>query len=150
MRQILYIARMLMYAALLSASALPGSFAYAQPAYPASTPTYIPTAVLSQVSLTAVGDVSFAAHRITTLSVRLSGTGASIVAAIQASNDPLSVSDANATWTTITANPVPTGSGVTSLTANGFWTANIAGMTRARLHVTGLASGTLRVNMAGG
>lgn len=123
--------------------------ANAAPTYPINNPTYIPTAVLPTANLTTTGDVYFDVNGTNAVSVQLSGTHGSVVAAVQGSNQPMSVANASATWTTLSAVPVAGGAAVTSLTANGIWLVNGAGLTRVRLHVTTMASGTLTVNMAG-
>lgn len=111
--------------------------------------SFTPTAQLPQQALTTTGDVNFITQNTSGFSVRLSGTHGSVVAALQVTNDPNTVVPASRTWTTVPVTPVGGGAQVSSITADGLYTANAAGMTAARLHVTTMASGTLLVNMAG-
>lgn len=115
--------------------------------YPVSTPYYKPTAVLPQTSLAAAGNVYFSLHSINILSVRLSGASA-VTASIQVSNDPLSISNASATWTSVNSTLLPAGTPATAISAVGLYTISGLGFTRARLNVTAV-TGTLLVNMAG-
>ncbi len=115
--------------------------------YPTNNPTYIPTAVAAPTTLTTTGDVEFNLNGINALSVRLTGTHSVLTAALQVTNERT----ASPNWSTVYAVPVstPSGAAVNSFTANGFWVANVAGMVKARVHVTALTGTSVTVAMAG-
>jgi hypothetical protein len=117
--------------------------------YNYGNPTYTPTAVITTTNLTAAGDVYFQVQNTNAVSVQLTGSHGSIVAAVQGTNQGADVPNASATWTALTMMPVPSGNGVASVSGNGFWYVNASGMTRVRVHVSTMASGTLSVNVAG-
>lgn len=50
-------------------------------------------------------------------------------------------------WTSINAQPIPTGQQVTSATANGLWQADIAGFTNFRVRVSAFSSGTVNASV---
>jgi hypothetical protein len=133
-------------AALLALVPLAGAVAQV---YNQNNATYIPTAVLATTTLKTTGDVYFQTQNTNAVSVQLLGSHGSLVAAVQGTNQGADVSNAAATWTALTMLPVPSGAGVASVTANGFWYVNASGMTRVRVHVSTMASGTLTVNVAG-
>lgn len=110
--------------------------------YPYQAPAYTPTAILAPVTLSATGDYYFTANGLGGATVRISGLSGTLVAAIQGSNDALSVANASANWTTIQFIPVGGGSVASSITANGFYAFNPGGLTRFRVHVTTLSGGS--------
>jgi hypothetical protein len=110
-------------------------------AYPTPNPTYIPNAVLPASALTAAGDIYFAANGVAGATVRVSALTGTLVAAIQVSNDPLPIANASANWTTVQFLPIGGGAVATSITANGLYAFNTAGLTRFRIHVTTLSGG---------
>jgi hypothetical protein len=117
--------------------------------YNYNNPVYIPTAVLATQTLKTTGEVYFQAQNTNAVTVQLLGTHGSIVVAVDGTNQGADITNAAATWTALTMLPVPSGAGVASVTGNGFWYVNAAGMTRVRVHVSTMASGTLTVNVAG-
>lgn len=110
--------------------------------YPYQSPSYVPTSVLAPVTLSATGDYYFTANGLGGATVRVSALSGTLVAAIQGSNDALSVANASANWTTIQFIPVGGGSVANSITANGFYAFNPGGLTRFRVHVTTLSGGS--------
>lgn len=117
--------------ALLAGVALAGSVA-AQ-TYPVTTPTYTPSAILAPATFTTTGDYVFNVAGVSSVTLRVSGTCTSLVAAPQGSNDATN-------YSTLPAAPVGGGASVTSITGTGFWRLNTAGMNRVRLHITTLAA----------
>lgn len=108
--------------------------------YPFQTPTYQPTAQLAAQTFTATGDYYFNANG-AGASVRVSALTGSLVATIQVSNDPLSVANASATWSTVYYLDAtsPAAAPANSITANGLYVFNTGGMSRFRVHITTLS-----------
>lgn len=128
--------------ALALAAITPGIAANADVTYPFTNPTYIPTAAGSEINLTAAGTYVFQSNGLAAATVRITGSRAALSATIQGTND-------GTNWTTLQAIPVGGGPAVTTITANGFWTVNVAGFTQARVNVATLTTGNARIQMAG-
>jgi hypothetical protein len=114
--------------------------------YAYTNPTYIPNAVDPTVTLTAPGTDPFVINGIGTLTVRVSGTCTSLAGTLQASND-------NGTnFTAINLYPIATGTSaptaVASISAPGFWKANVSGFNLVRVNVTALTA-TCTISMVG-
>lgn len=124
-------------------------YAQAQPAYPVNSPVYIPNAVLAPSTLTATGEYYFNTVGVAGASVRVSALSGTLVAAVQASNDALTVANASATWTTISyLNATsPSTAPAQSISANGLYIFNTAGFSRFRVHVTTLSGGSHTVTL---
>ena len=105
--------------------------------YPYQNPTYIPSAVLAPVTLSAPGSVLFSTNGLSTLAVRVSGTCTSLAGTLQASND-------GTNFTAINLYPIATGTAaptaVASYSAVGFWKANVTGFTSVKMNVTALTA----------
>jgi len=113
--------------------------------YPYQNPTYQPGATLPPVTISAPGSVLFSANGLATLSVRVSGTCTALAATLQASND-------GTNYTAINLYPIATGTSaptaVASVSAAGFWKANVAGYTSVKLVASALTA-TCTVAMSG-
>lgn len=109
---------------------------------PWNNPTYIPTVQAPQTTFTATGDYTFATSGMATVSFRFSSLSGTLVAAIQGTND-------GTNWTTLQANTVGATTISTSISANGFYTVNSAGMTSVRVHITTLSSASHTVKVQG-
>lgn len=120
---------------------------------PTSNPTYIPTGILAPQTLTtAVGSASYVVQGENTVMARITGTNASLVAKFQGTNDPISTSDANATWTNLVAHGstiAPATAPVQTITGNGLWRVKSGGYTRVRLNITSIGSGNVVLTMTG-
>lgn len=114
---------------------------------PINSPVYIPNQVLAAAAFTATGDYYFNANGMSGGTVRVSALTGTLVAAIQGSNDLLSVANASANWTTLAYVPLGTGASATSITANGFYAFNTSGLTRFRVHITTLSGGGATVTV---
>jgi hypothetical protein len=105
--------------------------------FPYQNPTYIPSAVLAPVTLSAPGSVLFSTNGLSTVAVRVSGTCTSLASALQASND-------GTNFTAINLYPVATGTtapvAVAAASAPGFWKANVTGFTSVKMNVTALTA----------
>lgn len=112
--------------------------------YPVNNPVYTPTAQKAVATFTATGDYTFSTQGLGTASVRVvKGGSATYTGAIQVSND-------NTNWTTVAGHPVGGGANATSMSASGFWRANVAGFAQARFHITAVGgTGGLTVQMSG-
>lgn len=127
--------------------------AFAQAGPSSTTVALTPIQQQASTTLSATGDYYFTLGSAASAGVvRVSALSGTLVAAIQGSNEPASVANASATWTTLQYIPIGGGSVATSITANGFYTFNAGGMTRFRVHVTTLSGGshvvTLRASAA--
>lgn len=131
-------------AALLALGSAPPALSQA---YPTNNPTYIPNAVQPKASLIVAGDYYFAANGVAGASVRFSAVTGTMVASIQGSNDPITVTNASANWTSLYA-AAADGSvaAANSFSANGLWLFNTSGFTRFRVHVSTLTAGTVSIN----
>lgn len=122
---------------ILAAALAVASLAVSAQTYPYQNPTYIPGAVLAPVTISAPGDVAFVSNGLGLVSVRVTGTCTSLAAVVQGSNDATN-------YTALNAYPIATGASapvpVASISAVGFWKANVEGMTSFRVHVTALAA----------
>jgi hypothetical protein len=102
--------------------------------YPYTNPTYLPTAVLPAVTLSAPSTSTvMVLNGIDTGSLRISGTCTSLAGTIDGSND-------GTNWTTLTLYPVGGGASTKAYTAAGFWRTDTAGLTRIRANVTALTA----------
>lgn len=101
--------------------------------------TYTQTGTYSSYSISASGDIvelQFASGA-SDIGLVLGGTfSATIQFEVGLANLTTGV-----TWTALTCNPVPSGSGVTSSTAAGTWSAVVAGFTHFRFRASAFASG---------
>lgn len=134
------------FAALAAAIALlaaPVALPAAAQTYPFQTPTYQPTAQLAAQTFAATGDYYFNANG-AGATVRMSALSGTLVATIQGSNDPLSVANASATWTTLYYLDLssPSTAPANSITANGLYGFNTGGLSRFRVHITTLSGGS--------
>jgi len=132
-------------AALLALGAVPS---VAQ-TYPYSSPVYNPSAVLPTTTYTTTGDYYFVANGVAGATVRVSSLTGTLVATVQGSNDPVSVANASANWTTLyyldLSNPAT--APANSISANGFYGFGTAGLTRFRVHVATLSGGGATVKI---
>lgn len=105
--------------------------------FPYQNPTYIPSAVLAPVSLSAPGTVPFSTNGLSTLVMRVSGTCTAVAGTLQASNDATN-------FTAINLYPIATGTtapvAVAAFAAAGFWKANVTGFTSVKVNVTALTA----------
>lgn len=130
--------------------ALLGAVTFAQ-TYPTANPTYVPNAIGPQTSFTAAGDYYFNCNGVAAATLSLEGTytGLSATLRITTSGYPLSSSS---TWIQVGMYPVGTSSGalVTSLVTvatTGIYNFECDGRTGANLHITAIATGTVKVKM---
>lgn len=118
-------------AALLLALALVSGADTARAAFPPASPTV----------LTAPGTVFFNIGGTQTVTLTVTGSPVGATFAIQGSSDQNPAT--SATWTTLQAVAVGTGSVVTSMSGTGKWQVNTAGMTAVRVNLTALSSGNV-------
>jgi hypothetical protein len=114
--------------------------------YPYSSPVYTPTAILAPSTLAAPGTFTpFVVSGVATVSVRITGTCTALAATLQGSND-------GTNFTAINLYPIATGTSaptaVASVSAVGFWKANVTGFTSVKLVASALTA-TCTVAMAG-
>lgn len=109
---------------------------------PVTNPTYIPTGQLAPITTAAVAvptsTSSFIIQGEGTVSVQLSGTFTGLAATIQVTASPLSISDASAVWTNYF-----------TVVNSGLYRVKSAGLTRVRLNLTALATGSVVTTMTG-
>lgn len=119
--------------------ALPTALPSAAQTYPFQTPTYQPAAQLAAQTFTATGAYYFNANG-AGASVRISALTGTLVAVIQGSNDPVSVANASASWTTLYYLDAasPSTAPANSITANGLYVFNTGGFSRFRVNITTL------------
>jgi hypothetical protein len=117
--------------------------------YPTQTPVYTPEAVVQPTTCTAACDVYFTVQNLNTVSIQLTGTYTGLTTSVRGTNQAPSVSNASATWTTLNLTPLNGGATVTSLSANGTWTAAATALTRINVHVSAIATGSVTISMAG-
>ena len=124
------------FAVLFLATAFAG-FAFADPVYPWTNPTYIPNAVDGAITVSAPYDNPMPINGIGTVTLRVSGTCTSLAAVMQATNDGTNFTAINLyPIATVTTAPVA----VASISAAGFWKINTVGYTGIKLHVTALTA----------
>jgi len=127
---------MLAAVALLAIGPLAGIHAQTRPT---QNPTYIPTGQMAAQTLTtATNSSAYIVQGEGTVSVLITGTHPGLAAAIQGSNNPASVADGSATWVTLQG-----------VTANGLYRVPVSGLTRVRLAVSSIDSGSVVVTMSG-
>jgi hypothetical protein len=129
----------------LALVALPGTGA-AQ-TFPYTHPTYVPNGTLAAQTLTAPGTYQFVTGGAGSVSFRVLGSRSSLVASVQGTNDQAGPSGFT-NWTNLVATPVGGGAPVNSISANGLWVVQTAGLTAVRVNVTTLSGGNVIISGA--
>lgn len=108
--------------------------AFAQ-VYPSTNPTYIPNSRLPVFTVTSnVPATTMQLNGTGTVTLQLTGTCTNLVGAIQASNDGTNF----VTLNVYPSNVTTAASAITSITATGLYTANVAGYDKVRMTNTGV------------
>lgn len=114
--------------------------------YPTSNQYYTPSATLAPASATTAGTVAtFQLNNVDTLIFRVSGDHATAVAHVEGTSE----AGTSATWSTVAALPLQATQGGPSLTANGLYAVNTAGLKQVRVVLDSIVSGTFTVAMNG-
>lgn len=122
------------------------SFVQAQ-TYPTNNPTYIPTAIMPQTTLSAAGYATMNLNGISSVVFTLSGSPTTPVGTFEgaAARSPDTVA-----WTTLTPTTMD-GSGLLTrnVTATGVYRLNTAGLAQVRFNLASVAAGSIVVSASG-
>lgn len=115
--------------------------------YPTNNPTYIPTAIMPQTTLSAAGYATMNLNGISSVVFTLSGSPTTPVGTFEgaAARSPDTV-----TWTTLKPAPLD-GSGemTRNVTATGVYRVNTAGLAQVRFNLASIATGSIVVSASG-
>lgn len=131
-------------AALAALLALPTQ-PFAQ-AYPTSTPTYIPNAILAPTTLSAAGTVTYQVNGVGTVLARITGSGTGIAGTFQIATER----SGTINWTTIVVQPRGNvGSRVANIVGTGLYQLDVPGAAQVRFNLTAI-TGSITIDWSGG